>query len=266
MKGAMPQFAVNSSTTKFHHLLNLLLPSSVSDKLSEDWRPPSRMARRTALHWIGVLFLLTASLLLLITSISAPVIADIAMLKVKLTNHTQIRNSAVTFGTFGHCILDIPPIQTDQDYCFPKQIGYQPASIMAAIDGSRFDRAASGNADRLTNLMILHPIACGLAFLAFQLALGAGVFVSTLSALIAGLAWIVTLVVMAIDFALFGIIKNHVNNDGSGSHAYYSTGMWTVLAAMILLFLGTLTTLLTCFRAREQVRVPKVWEELTVRA
>lgn len=24
---------------------------------------------------------------------------------------------------------------TDQDFCFPKHIGYQPASIMATIDG-----------------------------------------------------------------------------------------------------------------------------------
>lgn len=28
-----------------------------------------------------------------------------------LTNKTDIRNSSVTFGTFGHCILDVPPLQ-----------------------------------------------------------------------------------------------------------------------------------------------------------
>lgn len=47
------------------------------------------------------------------------------------------------------------------------------------------------------------------------------------------------------------IIKNHVNSDGSGSHAYYSTGMWTCLAAMILLFLGMFIVLFTCFSARK---------------
>jgi len=41
------------------------------------------------------------------------------------------------------------------------------------------------------------------------------------------------LVVMVIDFVVFGIIKKHVNKDGSGSHAYYSVGMWTCLAAFV---------------------------------
>ena len=66
---------------------------------------------RTDIRRVGVILLLVASILLLITTISAPVIPDIAILKVKLTNHTQIRNSAVNFGTFGHCILDVPPVQ-----------------------------------------------------------------------------------------------------------------------------------------------------------
>lgn len=47
------------------------------------------------------------------------------------------------------------------------------------------------------------------------------------------------------------IIKKHVNSDGSGSRAHYSTGMWTCLAAMILLFLGMFIVLFTCFSARK---------------
>ncbi len=58
-----------------------------------------------------MVFLLVASILLLITTISAPVLKDIAILKVMLTNKTEIRNSSVIFGTFGHCILDVPPVQ-----------------------------------------------------------------------------------------------------------------------------------------------------------
>jgi hypothetical protein len=58
---------------------------------------------------VGVVFLFIAAILLLVTTISAPVVKDIAILKVMLTNKTDIRNSSVTFGTFGHCILDVPP-------------------------------------------------------------------------------------------------------------------------------------------------------------
>lgn len=121
-----------------------------------------------------------------------------------------------------------------------------------------------------------------------------------LGASVAAVAWVLTLVVMAIDFSIFGVsrpsyhcpcylasllvsflfvsfpnsvilvsfppspsnhppltphpfqvIKNHVNADHSGSHAYYSTAMWTILAAMLLLFFGMFIVLFTCFSARK---------------
>jgi len=212
------------------------------------------MARTSPTHWVGVFFLFAAAVLLLITTISAPVIGDIAILKVTLTNSSALRHSSVTFGTFGHCVLDVAPAATDQDYCSRRRIGYQPATIMAAIDGEGFNRVASDTADGLTDAMILHPIACALAFIAFFLSLGAGVIGSLLGFAVGALAWIITLVVMAIDFALFGIIKDHVNSDGSGSHAFYSIGMWTCLAAMILLFLGMWIVLFTCCSARRERR------------
>jgi hypothetical protein len=67
------------------------------------------MARTGIFHHVGTFFLFVSAILLLITTISAPVVGDIAILKVMLTNKTEIRNSSVTFGTFGHCILDVAP-------------------------------------------------------------------------------------------------------------------------------------------------------------
>lgn len=95
--------------------------------------------------------------------------------------------------------------RTDQDFCFPKVIGYDPAAIMSQIDGSRFNTAGTGSTTGLTKALILHPIACGLAFLAFLLALIPGVFGALFAASMTALAWIIALVVMAIDFALFGV-------------------------------------------------------------
>jgi len=202
-------------------------------------------------HWIGVSFIFIAAILLLITSISSPVIGDIAILKVTLTNKTEIRNSAVTFGTFGHCVLDVPPVTTDQDYCSKKAIGYKPAAIMSEIDGTSFSRAGTATADGLTNAFVLHPVASGLAFIAGLCAIGGWVG-SLIATLIAILAWIIALVVMVIDFVVFGVIKNHVNKDGSGSHAFYSVGMWTTLAAMILLFFGAIIVFFTCCTGRKE--------------
>jgi hypothetical protein len=62
------------------------------------------------LHYIGVALIFISAILLVITTISAPIVGDIAILKVTLTNRTDARASAVTFGTFGHCILDVPPV------------------------------------------------------------------------------------------------------------------------------------------------------------
>jgi len=121
------------------------------------------------------------------------------------------------------------------------------------ISGTKFSTAAQATVDGLTRAMILHPIASALAFIAFLASCGAGVIGSLIGAFIAALAWILTLVVMVIDFSIFGVVKNHVNNnDKSGSHAYYSTGMWTVLAAFILLLLGMFIVLFTCFGARKE--------------
>ena len=67
------------------------------------------MAKTGIIHHFGTFLLFAASILLLITTISAPVVNDIAILKVVLTNRSDIRNSSITFGTFGHCTLDVAP-------------------------------------------------------------------------------------------------------------------------------------------------------------
>jgi glucan phosphoethanolaminetransferase (alkaline phosphatase superfamily) len=128
---------------------------------------------------------------------------------------------------------------------------------MAAIDGTGFSTASGDTADALTRVMILHPIACGLAFIAFLLAVGAGIIGSLLASLVSAVAFIITLVVMATDFVWAGIIKNAVNSDGTGSHAYYSVGMWTILAAMVLLFFATIIIFVSCFRSRRSNRTSK---------
>lgn len=128
---------------------------------------------------------------------------------------------------------------------------------MASIDGTGFSTISSDTPKGLTRVMILHPICCGLAFIAFLLALGAGIIGGLLASLVSALTWVLTLVVMATDFTAFGIIKNHVNDDGSGSHAKFGAGMWMVLAAMILLFFATFIVLFSCFSARKQKRQSK---------
>lgn len=57
-------------------------------------------------HHIGTFLLLASTVLLIITTISAPVVNDIGMLTVKLSNATDEHHSKVTFGTFGYCYIN----------------------------------------------------------------------------------------------------------------------------------------------------------------
>jgi hypothetical protein len=75
---------------------------------------------------------------------------------------------------------------------------------MSAIDGSAFGTVGTHVADSLTNALVLHPVASGLAFLAALFALG-GAIGSLIGTFVAIIAWIITLVVMIIDFVIFGV-------------------------------------------------------------
>lgn len=56
-------------------------------------------------HHLGSFLLLAACILLIITTITAPVIKNLAILRVDLQN-----GDTVNFGTFGYCILRYAPI------------------------------------------------------------------------------------------------------------------------------------------------------------
>lgn len=211
------------------------------------------MAQTGFFHHVGTFLLFAAFVLLLVTSISSPVINDLSMLKVKLTNGTSHHHSSVSFGSFGYCVINAASSSgssNTRDFCSGSSIGYKPIVIMERVDGVSFSHASRDTADSLTNAMILHPIACAIAFIAFLLALGAGFIGSIFAAMVAAVAWIVTVVVMAIDFALFAIVKNKVNGDSSSSHAKYGPAMWTVVGAMIALFFGMAIVLFTCCSSR----------------
>lgn len=51
-------------------------------------------------HHIGTFLLFSATVLLIITCISAPVVNDLALLKVDLGNNHRDK---ISFGTFGYC-------------------------------------------------------------------------------------------------------------------------------------------------------------------
>ena len=98
--------------------------------------------------------------------------------------------------------------------------------------------------------MILHPIACGLNFIAFLLALGAGFVGSLVASLVALLAFLTTAVVLIIDFVLFSVVKSNVNDNDSGARAEFGAAAWTTLVSAICSLVGTVVVFLTCCSGR----------------
>jgi uncharacterized membrane protein len=121
---------------------------------------------------------------------------------------------------------------------------------MNQVENTQFSDYSVRTTRSLTKAMVLHPIACGINFIAFMLALGAGMVGSLLASLVAALAFLVTLVILIIDFVLFSIIKSNVNDDGTGAHAFYASAAWTLLVGAICSLLGTIVVFFTCCSGR----------------
>jgi len=130
---------------------------------------------------------------------------------------------------------------------------------MSQAENVAFSSASSNTADGLTRTMILHPVACAVAFLAFLFSLIPGVIGSLIGSIVAAIAFILTLVAMAIDFTWCGIIRNHVNDQRNGDEeAHFDVAIWTILAATILLFFGMFIVLFTCCASRRAKRRERV--------
>lgn len=65
------------------------------------------VGRTGIFHHVGTFLLLVATALLLVTTITAPVVNDISIMRVQLSNRTSSSRSAVSFGTFGYCVLNV---------------------------------------------------------------------------------------------------------------------------------------------------------------
>ena len=137
------------------------------------------------------------------------------------------------------------------DICTDSHVGYQPSDALdVAGTPTSFSDYAYDTTRALTKAMVLHPIACGLNFIAFILALGAGFVGSFLASMVALLAFLVTCAIMIIDFVLFAIIRSNVNDNGTDSRAEYGAAAWTTLVSAICSLLGTLVLFFTCCSAR----------------
>ncbi|KAI2623742.1 pali-domain-containing protein [Xylaria nigripes] len=213
------------------------------------------MARTGFIHHFGTFFLFAAFVILLVTSISAPVVSDIALLRVELGTDTQSsvfrhdqEHHTITFGAFGYCTRDIGVSGTA---CSHAHVGYDPVEAIQGIIGDvPFSDYAHDTSRALTRVMVLHPVATVLAFISFLLAAGAGFLGSFLAAMGAFITFIVVLVVLITDFVSLAIVKSAINDSGNDVDASWGSAIWGTLAAAVIILLASVILLFTCCSAR----------------
>lgn len=189
-------------------------------------------------------------------SVSAPVIDHISFLDI------TTGSSKATFGVFGYCsniiVGTVHPLHDEHwltfhqgsDTCSQRQIGYDIADVTGNLTDYTY---VNNSLENVTKAFILHPIACGIAFLSFLIALCSDRLGFLFAAFIALLAFIVSLVAMIIDFVVFGLVKHEINKNTSAD-ADFAAAIWLVLAATIILFFSTFVVCFSCCTNRRRVR------------
>ncbi|KAJ7619336.1 hypothetical protein FB45DRAFT_930493 [Roridomyces roridus] len=195
---------------------------------------------------VGTFLIFSAMVLLIVASISAPTVARIDFLSIPLNN-----GSSVNFGALGFCIRDAAG-----NSCTPHGVGYKIANEIAALGIDPFNNAQSTSLHGLTQGFILHPIAAGVAALAFLMAAISHRIGYIFASLVAFLAFLISLVAMIIDFIAFGSVRHHVRDNGG--NASWGNAIWMVVAATIVLFFASIATCFACVTARRHHRNRKL--------
>lgn len=172
----------------------------------------------------GFFFCFAAMVLLIFVSVSVPVWDKIYFLKATVTDE-------VKFGIWGYCTSGVG--------CTDSTLGYRVT--LDTVGGSYTE--GSTVLYNFTKVMVLHPIAGGLALLAVLFGL-LGVCLASRActifmSLTAFLAMITTAVAFAIDMALWVIIRNRVRD--RGYDAELGNANWLTVGALAALILGTCT-------------------------
>jgi len=161
----------------------------------------------------GLFLCFAATVLLIFVCVSSPTWEKISFLDVG-TGDNQVH-----YGVFGFTGSKI-------------SIGYD----FQSTGGSDINTTVIHN---LTQTLILHPIAAGLAGLAFLFGLCGAAYhrVGTIfMTLLSGLAMLSTLLAFVLDMALFGITRNRLRD--AGIPAQYGNANWLTLGALVALLLG----------------------------
>ncbi|KAI0320786.1 pali-domain-containing protein [Amylostereum chailletii] len=167
----------------------------------------------------GLFFCFAAMVLLVIASVSSPTWNSVYFFKAARAGQE------VHYGVFGFTGSDT-------------HVGYNFNSFLPGNE--RLNKTIILN---LTDALILHPIAAGLAGLAFLFGICGASYHragTVFMALASALAMLATLVAWVIDMVLFGIARTQFRD--AGFSAQYGNATWITLGALVALLAGFCTS------------------------
>ncbi|OBZ75342.1 pH-response regulator protein palI/prr-5 [Grifola frondosa] len=205
----------------------------------------------------SLLFL--AFLLLLLVSFSVPVLKTIYLFRLVAEVSASLFHTsatgAVRFGVWGYCTsgVDISIVGINHDtsaQCSQAKLGYNfDSNVASALHVSGLDNAISRT---LTAVLVLHPIACVLTFIA----LIASLF--TIWWRYTGLlAALVTTVVFLVDVIFVAVVRHRINSDSDGViQLSWGNAVWLTLVATVAIWgslVGACASLYACGRWNKSV-------------
>ncbi|KAK4051556.1 hypothetical protein OIV83_002696 [Microbotryomycetes sp. JL201] len=196
------------------------------------------------LHWIGFLFILAATVLLILVSVGTPIWNEMDFLRARLTAGGDL----LRMGNWGYCYGNA---------CTSSKLGYNLDFITqgSAIGNSNVNIGNFNFGDTvvegLTYALVLNPIAAGFAALALLAAVFSNTACGIFASLLAFWAFIVTLAAMAIDLGLFITTKKRLE-DRNANSVMYGPAWYMVIVAAGLLLLASMLVCCTCTSSRKR--------------
>ncbi|KAI0780791.1 pali-domain-containing protein [Trametes elegans] len=184
-------------------------------------------------------FLFVAFLLLLLVSLSLPIIKGIFLFQLTANSSASILDSSasgqVRFGVWGYCTSAIT-VDT--------RLGYQfDSNVANALHVSGFTDTISRT---LSAVLVLHPIACALTFLALVTSLfitsrrspytvSRPAVLTTLG--IALLAAVIATIIFLVDVIFVAVVRHKINDESHGVlQLSWGNAVWLTLGATIALW------------------------------
>ncbi|GAA6006101.1 hypothetical protein JCM10207_000523 [Rhodosporidiobolus poonsookiae] len=205
-------------------------------------------------HHFGTFLLFCAVVLLVVATITSPVVDHMSLAKASFS--VGGIDATVYFGVLGYCIE-----QSGATSCTSTGVGYDipPILLTLARSTGTLSDTAENAINAVTSALVLHPVGCGVAFLAFLIAACSDRLGFLFASIITFVAAVIALVCMILDLLLFFFVRRWLrdNIDGVDISIEYSYGTWTTVAAFACLFVGMFAVCCACIAGRRRRRAQK---------